>query len=175
VIKLSPGYYVADSLEKVSADIEGIEGVFEVTYVEKLINTVLENITRISLILLGIAIMLVIVVVVLINNTIKLALFSQRFLIRSMQLVGATSSFIKRPFLGRAFMHGIFAGLIASALLYWLLQLAYNNLPELQILANTELTLLLLGGIVVFGGLLGWLSTRGAMSRYLKLSLDELY
>ncbi len=175
VLKLKPDYYQTDSLENVSADIQKISGVFEVTYVRSLVEELNENLAKIGLILLGFASLLLIVVIVLINNTIKLALFSQRFLIRSMQLVGATSRFIRRPFLVRAFMHGLMAGIIASALLYLLLQWAYTRVEDLEMLADWQNAIIVFGVLVVAGGFIGWFSTLRAMNKYLRMSLDELY
>lgn len=175
VMKLKPEYYQTDSLKTIKADIQKISGVYEVTYVQSLIEQVNENLAKIGLVLLGFATLLLLVVVVLINNTIKLALFSQRFLIRSMQLVGATGRFIRKPFLVRAFMHGMIAGLIASLLLYALLQWAYTRVEDLQLLADWENALLVFIALVVAGGLVGWFSTWRAMNKYLRMSLDELY
>lgn len=175
VLHLKPAYYQTDSLEHITADIQKISGVFEVTYVKSLVEELNENLAKIGLILLGFAVLLLIVVLVLINNTIKLALFSQRFLIRSMQLVGATSRFIRRPFLKRAFLHGILAGLIAAAMLYALLQWAYAQVEDLELLADWRNATIVFASLVIAGGLLGWYSTRRAMNKYLKMSLDELY
>jgi ABC-type antimicrobial peptide transport system permease subunit len=105
-----------------------LSGVYEVQYVESLIESINSNIQKISILLLGFAGILVLVVIILINNTVKLALYSQRFLIRSMQLVGATSFFIQRPFLNRAAFQGIISGIIASALLFGLMQYAYHEI-----------------------------------------------
>ena len=175
VLKLQPDYYQADSLQQIQTEIESLNGVFEVTYVKNLVETINENLTNISLILLGFSAILLTAVIVLINNTIKLALFSQRFLIRSMQLVGATRSFIRRPFLYRAFFHGILSGLLASGLLYLLLYWAYTKVNDLRFLAGTEEMLILFGLLVLLGALIGYIGTRRAINRYLKLSLDELY
>jgi cell division transport system permease protein len=175
VMRLRPGYYQIDSLEKVKTDIQRLSGVHEVTYVKSLAESLNENLAKISLVLLGFASLLLIVVVVLINNTIKLALFSQRFLIRSMQLVGATGRFIRRPFLSRAFLHGMLAGVVASALLYALLHWAYERVADLQLLADWDNTFIVFGILVLAGGLVGWFSTWRAMNKYLRLSLDELY
>lgn len=175
ILKLKPGYYHADSLPVIQQEIESLNGVFEVTYVRSLIESINENLTKIGLILFGFTAILLITVVILINNTIKLALFSQRFLIRSMQLVGATQGFIRRPFLYRSLLHGAMAGIVASALLYLLLNWAYNRLEDLQLLAETEQMLILFAGLVLIGCFIGYLSTRRAINKYLKMSLDELY
>lgn len=175
VLKLKPGYYHTDSLQFIQQEIESLNGVFEVTYVRSLIESINENLTRIGLILLGFTSILLITVVILINNTIKLALFSQRFLIRSMQLVGATQGFIRRPFLYRSLLHGAMSGIVASVLLFLLLNWAYSRLEDLQLLAETEQMLILFAGLILIGCFIGYLSTRRAINKYLKMSLDELY
>ncbi|WP_224994569.1 ABC transporter permease [Cesiribacter sp. SM1] len=175
VMKLKPEYYQADSLEMIKSEIQQTSGIFEVTYVKSLVESVNENLAKIGLILLGFAILLLIVVLVLINNTIKLALFSQRFLIRSMQLVGATSRFIRKPFLTRAFLHGVLAGVVASALLYALMQWAYTRIEDLHLLADWRNSVIVFAALIIAGGFVGWYSTWRAMNKYLRLSLDELY
>ena len=94
---------------------------------------------------------LIVTVIMLINNTIRLALFSQRFLIRSMQLVGATRGFIRKPFIVRAFFFGILAGILASGILYALLEYTKGNIEGFAALQNTEMMLLLFAGLIVIG------------------------
>ncbi|MBB6611923.1 ABC transporter permease [Pontibacter sp. Tf4] len=163
-------------MKGIKNDLEGIEGVFEVQYVEVgFIESINNNIQKISMILLGFAAILVLVVIILINNTIKLALYSQRFLIRSMQLVGATGFFIQRPFLNRAAWQGVMSGIIASGLLFALMQYAYTQIEELKELRNDEQTYILMGSLLVIGCIIGFLSSYRAVRKYLRLSLDELY
>ncbi|NEM97490.1 cell division protein FtsX [Pontibacter burrus] len=163
-------------MKGIQNDLEGIKGVFEVQYVEVgFIESINSNIQKISIILLGFAIILILVVIILINNTIKLALYSQRFLIRSMQLVGATGFFIQRPFLNRAAWQGVMSGIIASALLFALMQYAYTQIEELKELQNEEQTYILMGALLVIGCIIGFLSSYRAVRKYLRLSLDELY
>ncbi|MBC7447688.1 MAG: ABC transporter permease [Hymenobacteraceae bacterium] len=152
-----------------------LDGVADVNYVERLIDSVNQNLRRVSLVLLGFALVLTLVVVVLVNNTVKLALFSQRFLIRTMQLVGASEEFIQGPFLRRAAGQGLVSGLLAGLLLLATEQWAVIQLPELGILRDDLRLLALLAGLVALGGLLGLLSAWRAVRRYLHLSLDELY
>ncbi len=121
------------------------------------------------------ALILLLIIVVLMNNTIRLALHSQRLLIRSMQLVGATNGFITRPFLGRGMWQGFLAGVIAVGLLWVGLQVAIRNLPELGAFQDTEKMIVLMAGIVGLGVVIGFLSTFQAVNRYLGLTLDELY
>ncbi len=175
VINVDPAYQEANKLDSIKSNIAGISGVFEVTYVESLVDSINRNLTNISLFLLGFAAVLLIVVVMLINSTIRLALFSQRFLIRSMQLVGATRGFIKMPFLKKALMHGAIAGIVSCGMLFGLTELANNRIDGLQDLQNELYIMLLYGGLIVLGGFIAFISTQRAMNKYLRMSLDELY
>lgn len=163
------------TLDNIKIEIEAITGVYEVAYVDDLLSDINANIAKISLILMGFAGILILVVIILINNTVKLALFSQRFLIRSMQLVGATGLFIKTPFLWRSIVHGIIAGLISSALLIGIVNYAYSEIDDLDSLANTEMLFALSGGLIALGTVLCFFSSLRAINKYLKMSLDELY
>lgn len=175
LLKINADFADAKSLARIRQELAQEEGVFEVEYVESLITSVNENLRNVSLVLLGFAAVLTFVVVVLINNTIKLALFSQRFLIRSMQLVGATPSFIQWPFLRRAVWQGLVSGLLAGLLLLALLQYAYLQLAELRLLQDVRLFGALAVALVVLGMGIGFLSSWRAVRKYLSMSLDELY
>ena len=175
MIKIAPDYQVSDSLQLIESELAKVDGVFEVVYVQNLVQSINNNITKISLILVGFAVILLITIVVLINNTIKLALFSQRFLIRSMQLIGAKAGFIIAPFVKRAGLHGIIAGVFASALLFALLTYANNVMEELRQLQSLQEYMILSGGIVFLGLTIGVISTYRAVKKYLGMSLDELY
>ncbi|MEP1094169.1 MAG: permease-like cell division protein FtsX [Cyclobacteriaceae bacterium] len=174
-VKIAAEYQPLDSLTKIKGEVESIRGVFEVDYEENLVESINTNLARIGLILVGIAIFSLLVVIILINNTIKLALFSQRFLIRSMQLVGATSSFIRRPFLYRSIFYGFLAGILASGVLYGFtmyLNTIIEGLAELQDMRGFAL---LFGLMVIMGIVVGYFSSLRAIRKYLKMSLDELY
>ena len=174
-IKLNEGYFEEAKLQEVKQDLEEIDGVFEVVYQENLVDNINRNITKIYAVMSAFALILLIIIVVLMNNTIRLALHSQRLLIRSMQLVGATNGFITRPFLGRGMWQGFLAGVIAVILLLAGLQIAIHNLPELGTFQDTEKMIVLMAGIVGLGVLIGFLSTFQAVNRYLGLTIDELY
>ncbi len=174
-IKIDETYQSNAKLDSIAQNIESISGVYEVTYVENLVDSINSNLTKLSLVLAGIAVLLVVIVILLINNSIKLALFSQRFLIRSMQLVGAKSRFIKQPFLSRAMLHGAIAGAVASALLFGLKYFANQKIEGLEQLQQQELILALYGILILLGALIAYFSTARAMNKYLKMSLDELY
>ena len=174
-IKLREDYFEEAKLQAVKGDLEQIDGVFEVAYQENLVDSINRNITRIYLVMSAFALILLIIIIVLMNNTIRLALYSQRLLIRSMQLVGATNGFITRPFLGRGIVQGFIAGLIAAGLVIALLQVAMNQMPEIDTLQQPLQLAILLAGLVGLGALIGLISTLQAVNRYLGLSLDELY
>ncbi|WP_436517092.1 cell division protein FtsX [Ekhidna sp. To15] len=174
-LKVKGSYQALDSLNKIKAGLEGMRGVFEVEYEESLIESINENLTKIGFILLGIAIFALIVVIILINNTIKLALFSQRFLIRSMQLVGATSSFIQRPFLYRSMMYGFFAGVLSCGIIYGFTVYMNSIIEGLEDLQDTNGFIVLFSLILIMGIIVGYFSSLRAIKKYLKMSLDELY
>ena len=142
---------------------------------ESLLTDVGKNVRKISLVLIGFAVLLLLAVIALINNTIKLALFSQRFLVRSMQLVGAKAGFIMKPFLMRSALHGLLGGLIASFILFFTLNYGESNLAGLGDLYTNESLMLVFGVLVITGIIVGLLGTFRAVNKYLKMSLDELY
>jgi cell division transport system permease protein len=175
LVRVDPTYHDQKSMAKIRTEVEQVSGVFQVYYVENLIDSINKNVTKIALVLLGLAALLLFTVVLLINNTLRLALFSQRFLIRSMQLVGAKSWFIQQPFFLRATLHGFFAGLIASGLLVALISFANQRIEDLSLIQNTNRIMILLMGLLVLGIFVAVTSTYRAVRKYLKLSLDELY
>lgn len=147
----------------------------EVIYQKSLIDMVNQNIKGIGLVILAFAGILLIIAVALINNTIRLAIYSQRFLIKSMQLVGATRNFIRKPFLAYGILHGLLAGLIAIILLLLTLYFAQKQVPEMIILRNWfEFSLVFLG-VVSIGILISGLSTYFAVSKFLRLKIHDLY
>ncbi len=175
VLKIRPEYTDTMHLRVLSRSLGQERGVFEVQYPKSLFTSINQNLERVSLALLGFAAVLVLVVVILINNTIKLAMFSQRLLIRSMQLVGATRFFIQQPFLRRATWQGLSSGILAVLLLLTLLQYAYLEVPQLRLLRDDHLTGLLLLGVLGLGTAIGFFSSYWAVNKYLNVSLDELY
>ena len=174
-LKIASEFQTIEELSKIKAEILAIDGVYEVSYLENLIDSINKNTAKVSVSLLALATILLIVVMILINNTIKLALFSQRFLIRSMQLVGATRSFIRKPFVFRSLGHGALAGVLASLLLFGLLQYANQKIEGLNKLQKPEDLLILFGSLIFLGVIISGISTNRAVKKYLKLSLDDLY
>jgi cell division transport system permease protein len=147
----------------------------EVKYQQSLVDQMNENIATISLLILVFAGIFVILSVALINNTIRLAIYSQRFLIKSMQLVGATKGFIRKPFLLYGIWHGILGGLIAILILVGILSLAYKEIPDLIILRNyTEFGLIFVC-IIGLGIFISGFSTFLAVNKFLRLKIYNLY
>jgi len=175
VFSVSEEFQSSEQLTLIAKELETQPGVFEVSYMTDLVDSINKNLFKVSLIMGGFILILIVTVIMLINNTIRLALFSQRFLIRSMQLVGATRGFIRKPFLIRAFLFGVLAGILASGILYALLEYTKGNIEGFASLQNTELMLLLFVGLTVTGGFLSGISTLRSVNKYLNMSLDELY
>lgn len=175
LVTVDPAFHDKKKLSEIKSRFEKEKAVFQVYYVESLIESVNRNVAKIGLVLLGIAGVLLFVVVLLINNTLRLALFSQRFLIRSMQLVGATRLFIQGPFILRSMALGALAGLMASGMLWTLIYYGNRRVEELRLLENQDRLLALLASLLALGIFVAALSTWRAVSKYLKLSLDELY
>jgi len=175
VFSVSEEFQSSEQLTLIAKDLEAMPGVFEVSYMTDLVDSINKNLFKVSLIMGGFILILIVTVIMLINNTIRLALFSQRFLIRSMQLVGATRGFIRKPFIVRAFFFGILAGILASGILYALLEYTKGNIEGFASLQNTELMLLLFAGLIITGGCLSGISTLRSVNKYLNMSLDELY
>lgn len=147
----------------------------EAIYQKSLIDMVNQNIRAIGLVILAFAAILLIISIALINNTIRLAIYSQRFLIKSMQLVGATKSFIRKPFISYGVLHGLLGALIAIILLLLTLYFAQKQVPEIVILRNWLEFSMVFIGVIGMGILIAGLSTYFAVSKYLRLKIHDLY
>ncbi len=168
-------YANKDSIVLIERQLLAKPEVKEVFYQEGLVDLVNANVRKLGLILLGISALFLLMAFTLIDNTIRLAMFSDRFLIKSMQMVGATRRKVTRPFMNRSLINGLISGLLAVFCLIVLLYFLQNNMPELarlQTMANFVMVCL---GIVLTGVLISFLSTRSAVLKYLKSELDDLY
>lgn len=163
------------SIEAFSRQLSKNPLVKEVIYQKSLIDMVNQNIRVIGLVILAFAGTLLIIAIALINNTIRLAIYSQRFLIKSMQLVGATKNFIRAPFIGYGVLHGLLGALIAVILLLASLYFAQQQIPELIILRNWLEFAIVFAGVLVIGILISGLSTYFAVTKYLRLKVNNLY
>jgi cell division transport system permease protein len=168
-------YVHGDTLANIKNDLQQNIAVSDVQYPQSLVNKLNENVRKVSLVLLGIAIVLCIVVIVLIDNTIRLAMFSNRFIIKTMQMVGATRWFIAKPMDIRAVVNGALSGIIALTGILALIFLAENEIPELRAMRDTVSLAILALGIIFLGIVISLLSTHRSVIKYLKMKLDDLY
>ena len=175
VVRIQPEFVDSAAMANIKISLEEERGVFEVNYQEGIVKQINDNLGKLAVVALSLAGLIILVVIVLIRNTIKLALFSQRFLIRSMQLVGAKPSFVQGPFLRRSLINGLLAGFLASLALYGLFTIAAEEYPKLQELKDFNHFLILFAALHLMGGLLATWSTWRAVRKYLRMSLDDLY
>jgi len=174
-LRLKAPYANNDSLGRIEQRLMANPEVKEVFYQRSLVDMINTNLEKISLILLGFSGILLFIAIVLINNTIRLSVYSKRFLIRSMQLVGATEGFIRKPFLYRAILHGSLSAFFAIAMLMGVTYFSVEQLPELLELQDLTMLLILTGMIVLLGICLSWISTWFAVRKYLRIKTDLLY
>ena len=175
IMHIDPNYQRIADLQVIKKEILNIDGIFEVYYIENVVSAINKNLRQASIILIFFSAILLLAVVILINNTIKLALYSQRFLIRSMNLVGATAGFIRKPFLIRSVLIGLLAGTIADVLLLSLLHYANLQIDSLLTLQQPAKIFILLIFIPMLGACITFIGTYRAISRYLHLSLENLH
>jgi len=173
--KLKKEYVNTDSLNAIKADLSKQTYVTGVTYQEQLVSSLNKNIRKWSLILLSIALLLSIVVIVLIDNTIRLAMFSNRFLIKTMQMVGATRNFIAKPMDLKAIVNGAISGAVAAAAIWLFVMWAESYEPALKAVHDTSSLVLLFLGLIILGIVITVFSTHRSVVKYLKMKLDDLY
>jgi cell division transport system permease protein len=173
--KVKGDYAVTDSLQKIRADLVQNIAVGDVQYPESLVSSLNNMIRKISLILLVVAVAISILVIVLIDNTIKLAMFSNRFIIKTMQMVGATRGFIAKPMNTRAVINGALSGIIAVAVIIGVIIFAEKWLPEIKALRDYTLLSILFISIILLGVVISFVSTHRSVIKYLKMKLDDLY
>lgn len=174
-LRLSADYANMDSLKVIEKQLLENSDIKEVYYQESLVELVNQNIRRLGFIIFVFSLLLLFISIALINNTIRLAVYSKRFLIRTMQLVGATRGFIRRPFLITGVMHGLLAALIASAMLAVIIYFSMREIPELLTLQDYNLFLSLFAVVIFLGVCITWVSNFSAVNKYLKAKADELY
>src|SRR5689334_6030848 len=173
--KLKNQYVNSDTLANIKTDLEQNIAVSDVQYPKSLVDNLNRNVRKVSLILLGIAIVLCLVVIVLIDNTIRLAMFSNRFIIKTMQMVGATRWFIAKPLDMRAIANGALSGLIATLIVYALLIVAENFFDGFRKLHDTNMMILLAIVLIILGIGITVFSTHRSVLKYLRMKLDDLY
>ena len=174
-VRFHADYANNDSIAVIEAQLEENTDVKEVYYQKSLVDLINQNVRKIATVLMIVSLVLLFIAIALIRNTIRLSIYSKRFLVRSMQLVGATESFIRRPFLRSGVSQGFFGGLLADLLLILILYGASKRFPDLVLIQDNTALVAVFVGIVVLGVILAWLSTRASLDKFLKANLDKLY
>jgi cell division transport system permease protein len=174
-VKINADYANTDTLQNIEKVIIQKPFVKEVVYQKDMINNLNKNAKAIAFFILIFSGALLLVAIALINNTIRLSIYSQRFLIRTMYLVGATRGFISRPFLLKGIRQGVIAGFIAGFLLAGFLLLSTKFIPDLLQLQDENILLVVFAGVVIIGIVISGISAMLAVMRYLRLKTSDLY
>jgi cell division transport system permease protein len=174
-VKLFAEYANPDSIKTVEAIFDSFPQVKEVSYRKNLIQKVNDNVKKISIVLLAFSTLLLLIAIALINNTIRLSVYAKRFLINTMQLVGATKGFIRQPFVSTSIVHGFIGGILANAMLAGVIYILHRELGGFIGFDNIELIGILFILVIIVGILLSLISTYFAVNKYLRLRTDQLY
>ncbi len=174
-VRLYAAYANPEGMEAVKGLISSFSEVKEVFYQKNIVHLIHENVRRISLVLLALASLLMLIAMALINNTVRLMVYAKRFVIRTMQLVGATRGFIRKPLLIQSVMQGLAGGFIANILLSGIIYLSTRELSGVVDFHNIPLVVMLFLMVFLVGILLTWLSTFFAVRKYLNLKTEDLY
>lgn len=174
-LKLNVEYTHPDSIATIAGKIEAREGVNEVVYSPNLIRQIENNINKIGIALLAFSALLLLIAIALINNTIRLTIYSKRFVIRSMQLVGATGGFIQRPFIWNGILQGLYASFIAILLILGILFAVRHEVPEFFEFNDLIMFVKLFSLVSLLGMVISGISTLFAVRRYLRMDASKIY
>ncbi|MFW5655997.1 MAG: cell division protein FtsX [Bacteroidota bacterium] len=174
-VRLVAPYANNDSIQAIEEDFNNSPIIKEVFYRKSLVQAVNDNVHKISVIILAFSGLLFLVAIALINNTIRLSIYSKRFIINTMQLVGATQPFIRRPFVFKSMLHGIYGALIALVLISGLLYASQKEINEFISFHDMDILAILFIIILMIGALLSTISTFFAVNKYLNIKSDNLY
>ena len=174
-VRFHADYANNDSIALLEVQLLENTDVKEVYYQKSLVDLINQNVRKIATVLMVVSLVLLVIAIALIRNTIRLSIYSKRFLVRSMQLVGATESFIRRPFLRSGVSQGFIGGVLADLLLVGILYGISKRIPDLVLIQDDVALIAVFVGIVMLGVILAWLSTRAALDKFLKANLDKLY
>jgi len=174
-VHMKADYVDSEQIDKIASDITAKNFVDEVIYDKPLIALLNDNVKKISFWILVISGLFTFIAVLLINSSIRLAVYSKRFIIKTMQMVGATKSFIRRPFIWQSVKLGIIGAVLALIGMGIVLYYLNKSFPELELLRDSTLLIALFLGVFLMGIFITWLSTFFATSRFLNLKTDELY
>jgi cell division transport system permease protein len=174
-VKLYAQFANADSIEWIEKQIQAFSQVKEIYYQKSLVHLVNENIKKLSIVIMSFTALMLLIAITLINNTIRLSVYSKRFIINTMQLVGATRSYIRKPFIKKGIWFGVFSSLLASVLLVVIVYLVEKELSGLITLHDIEILGLLFAGMLAIGIIINICSTYFAVTKYLRIKIDSLY
>ena len=174
-VRFNADYANSDSLSVIEAQLLKSPNVKEIYYQKSLVNLINQNVKRIGFALMMASIALLFIAIALIRYTLRLSIYAKRFLVRSMLLVGATASYIRRPFIKSGMSQGFFGALLADIMLALLLYGLMKKLPELALVQDYRIIIGIFVGIIILGILLGGLSTHSALRKYLNADVDRLY
>lgn len=172
---LKAGYLDTDSLKTIAAELSEMPDVREVAYQESLVNVINQNLEKIGLVLSVVLILLLFISFVLINNTVRLNVYSKRFTIQTMKLVGAKRSFIRKPFIRQGVYQGMIAGVISSIMLVIALFVVKKDINQLFVIFDMKLIALVLVGVILAGITICIISTWIVVNKLLSVSADEIY
>jgi len=174
-IRLNAGYTHPDSIKWIEKELTANKNILEISYPQNLLDSVNRNLQKISAFLLGLAVLLSLISFSLINNTIRLTIYSKRFLIHTMKLVGASWGFIRRPFITRNLWIGILSGAVANAILTASAYTAVKYEPELLAIISPESIMIVAAAVMVFGMIITTLCAYISINKYLRMKISELY
>ena len=174
-LSLKAEYAEPSKMQELADELSQNSFVSEVTYDKPLVALIHENVEKIGLAILIVSGLFTIVAILLINSSIRLSIYSKRFIIKTMQLVGATRSFIRRPFIMTNLRLGVLGALLAMAMLYGCLFYVNQYFPEFKVLGDIRSIGVVFGGILLIGICISWLSTHFAAQRFLNLNTNDLY
>ena len=174
-IKLNAGYTNPDSIKWIEKELMANKSILEISYPQNLLDSVNRNLQKISALLLGLAVLLSLISFSLINNTIRLTIYSKRFLIHTMKLVGASWGFIRRPFITRNLWIGILSGAVANAILTASAYTAVKYEPELLAIVSPKSIMIVAAAVMVFGMIITTLCAYISINKYLRMKISELY
>jgi cell division transport system permease protein len=174
-VRLKADYANPDSIRKIEDELMAHRPVKEVFYQKSLVNLVNDNVQKISAIILLFSALLFFIALVLINNTIRLSVYSKRFIINTMKLVGATWGFIRKPFLVKGMAHGFYASLLAVMLLCGVVYVVEREFYQVINFEQVELLSAIFGLVIITGIFINFSSTYFAVNKYLRLKADDLY
>lgn len=174
-IKLNAGYTNPDSIKWIEKELMANKSILEISYPQNLLDSVNRNLQKISAFLLGLAVLLSLISFSLINNTIRLTIYSKRFLIHTMKLVGASWGFIRRPFITRNLWIGILSGAVANAILTASAYTAVKYEPELLAIISPKSIMIVAAAVMVFGMIITTMCAYISINKYLRMKISELY